>query len=128
MISDRHDVRVELAVGVEHGGELHTTVVLGPLTTRQAFAAEADLAASRPPEFEPDEWRGLCRIARRIRKVGTLPLDTVTVGFLLELAEVDFDLIVGAAKEVEGRIASFRSGGGAAPGVGVPGGEAHRLD
>lgn len=114
MIPAQFDVEGKLELGVEVGGVVHREFVIGPISVAGAMAADAETDV-RPEGVDPDAWRGLCRTARRVRRLGTLPSGWLTGRVLLEMAEVDVNVLISGSQEVEAAIASFRAGGQVAP-------------
>lgn len=117
----RFEVVIELPVGVEEGDELHTRCVVGPLIAGAGLEADTEAAEVPPGSIDADRWRGICRLAARIRTVGTLP-GPYTGAWLLTVPDEDFRAVIEASQGVDQRVASFRGARTAnAPG-GLPGG------
>lgn len=97
-----------LPIGFEVDGVPHRDFVVGPLSVLDSLEADAEATAERPDSVDEARFRVLCRLGRAVRSIGTLtrPLDGVKA---LQLYEVDFNALIGASKEVDEKIAAFRS-------------------
>ncbi|HND34953.1 MAG TPA: hypothetical protein PLA94_33350, partial [Myxococcota bacterium] len=58
---------IELPIGLEEDGVVHRDLVLGPLTVRGSYQAEA-WALQPHPDMPAQAWRGMCRMAAQVRR------------------------------------------------------------
>lgn len=108
MRTTRYDVPGVLPLGIEVDGVVHTAFVVGPITVLASIEADAEAAAERPDEVDEAQFRVLCRLGRAIRSIGPVqrPLNGVA---LLDAFEEDVNTLLAASKEVDTKVASFRS-------------------
>ena len=128
MIPHAFLLTIVLPVGVEVDGQTHTECEIGPITMAGAMVADVEAAEPPPAGLDEETWRGMCRAARNIRRLGTLPPETFTGRWLLEMAEADGTAIFEAAAGVRARANSFRKADGGPAGGAVSGGEGDGLD
>lgn len=92
----------KLIEGVIVDGHEHHDFTLKPLTVRDTIELQADEFASTS-----DEHMGICVIARQIEKLGDLPREKITRELVMDMADIDFELLVKKQKELSEKLRSF---------------------
>lgn len=119
-------VFVDLPIGVERDGVVHSSAELRPITMRESMRASA--AAAGPPEGIPaDEWRGLHRVAAHVVRIGSIPREDITAAFLLNASDADVQALTEGVGRLTEVARTFRGGAGGPAGVGLPAGQGDRV-
>lgn len=92
----------KLIEGVVVDGKEHHDFTLKPLTVRDTFDLQADEFASTS-----DEHMGVGVIARQIEKLGDLPREKITPELVMDMADIDFELLIRKQRELSEKLRSF---------------------